>query len=60
MKASDGAWTLESDGPATILSYDAHVAPNFAAPQFLVANSINADFPRMLRAIGQASANSMR
>lgn len=60
MKASDGAWTLRLEGDETILSYDAHVAPNFAAPQFLVANSISNDFPKMLRAIGQASSSMGR
>ena len=55
MKASDGAWTLKADKGGTILSYDAFVAPNFAAPQFLVSRSISNDFPRMLRAIAKAS-----
>jgi uncharacterized membrane protein len=55
MKTSDGAWTLQPDKGGTILSYDAFVAPNFAAPQFLVSRSISNDFPRMLRAIAKAS-----
>jgi uncharacterized protein YndB with AHSA1/START domain len=60
MKVSDGAWTLRPEGTETILAYDAHVAPNFAAPQFLVANSISNDFPRMLHAIAHASQSARR
>lgn len=60
MKVSDGAWTLRPEGPETILNYDAHIAPHFAAPQFLVANSISNDFPRMLRAIAKASSSAGR
>lgn len=55
MKASDGAWMLARRGGQTLLSYDAHVAPNFTAPQFLVTRSIRNDFPQMLRAIDRAS-----
>lgn len=55
LKASDGAWTLERRGGRTLLSYDALVAPKFAAPQFLVTRSIKSDFPQMLRAIDRAS-----
>ena len=60
MKASDGAWTLKTEGNGTLLSYDAHFAPNFSAPQFLVARSISTDFPKMLRAIAVASAEGAR
>lgn len=55
MKASDGEWTLAPEGKHTLLSYDALVAPSFAAPQFLVSRSISIDFPQMLRAIERAS-----
>lgn len=60
MRASDGAWTLRPEGTETILSYDAHVAPKLAVPQFMVANSISNEFPRMLRAISEASSNANR
>lgn len=60
MKASDGAWTLKTEGAGTVLSYDAHVAPSFSAPQFLIAKSISTDFPKMLRAIAQASTEPAR
>jgi len=60
MKASDGAWTLRTDGKDTILSYDALVAPNFSAPQFLIARSIRTDFPKMLKEIDRASRQEPR
>lgn len=60
MKVSDGAWTLRGDGVETVLSYDAQVAPTFAAPQFIIARSIKSDFPKMLKEIDRASRGQSR
>ena len=49
MKRSDGAWTLEPIGKGVRLSYDSMIELGFYAPQFLVARSIESDFPTMLR-----------
>lgn len=56
MRVSDGAWVLESAKGRTRLSYEAVIAPKFAAPQFIVSRAMAQDFPAMLKAIQHASA----
>ncbi|MGI8525732.1 MAG: SRPBCC family protein [Pseudolabrys sp.] len=55
MRASEGEWRLERVAQGTRLSYDALVEPGFFIPQFLAAQAIKYDFPKLLRAIERAS-----
>jgi hypothetical protein len=56
MRVSDGAWALQPLNGGTRLSYEAVIAPKFAAPQFLITRAMAQDFPAMLKAIQRASA----
>ena len=56
MRISDGAWLLKLVNGRTRLSYEALIAPKYAAPQFIISRAIAQDFPAMLRAIQRASA----
>lgn len=56
MRVSDGAWVLKPVNGGTRLSYEAVIAPKFAAPQFMISRAMAQDFPNMLKAIQRASA----
>lgn len=56
MRVSDGAWALQPVAGGTRLTYEAVIAPKFAAPQFLINRAMAQDFPAMLKAIQRASA----
>ncbi len=55
MRRSEGEWKLEPAGTGTRLTYEALVAPNFFAPQFMIVQAVQTDFPNVLLAIQQAS-----
>lgn len=60
MRRSDGFWNLTPSGNGTKLSYDAVIEPSFAAPQFIVARSIQSDFPLLLSNIQRYSLERSR
>ena len=55
MRVSDGFWALQPVSRGTRLTYEAVIAPKFAAPQFLITRAMAQDFPAMLKAIERAS-----
>ena len=55
LRLSDGSWTLKAQGDTTLLSYEAVIATKISVPQFIITQSIESDFPKMLKAIQKTS-----
>ncbi|NDA46661.1 MAG: hypothetical protein EBY21_05165 [Alphaproteobacteria bacterium] len=55
LRLSDGSWTLKAQGDTTLVSYEAVIALKTSLPQFIISQSIESDFPKMLKAIQKAS-----